>query len=464
MNRKNAFLTGVIVLALVVLTVVATGCEKQAVTAPASADNAAQDASKPAEKVKLTYATHWITYQINGIVENDSQGNPVLISKGLQQYVDEYNALNPNVEVEILQVPYVEYADKMNLMYDAGVAPDIYQIYSTWGVSYQKEGMLDPLPADILADIKANYVSSSGAVIDGELRAIPSEVNDHAMLYNKEIFKKAGIVDADGNAKPPTTWAELADYAKKTTIKDANGNIEQYGIAFYKGIDGYVVDPFLSLLFSNGGKFLSDDEKKCMLNNEAGVETLTAMTDLFKSGSTDFTGTLWDFGKGKVAMVIVAPWTEGNYRQALGSDFEKVVGIAPVPKMKKSASLQYSWILGVMSSSPHKQEAWDFLRWFTSEVQPDRGTTRYGDLLARTIGAIPSRKIDLDGNKDKMGDSFFKKTFVEEIPNSVAEPNVMNSAKIKEIMRIEIEASWAGEKTPKEALDSACEKIDQLLQ
>src|SRR6185369_4859407 len=141
------------------------------------------------------------------------------------------------------QIPYSEYADKLKVLNDAGAAPDIYQIYSNWGVNYVQQNMLDPVPADIEADIKKNYLSSVGATIDGKIRGIPTEINDYALLYNKDLFKAAGLVDAKGEALFPKTWSQLVDDATKLTKKDAIGNITQYGIAF-NSEDWQVVNPF----------------------------------------------------------------------------------------------------------------------------------------------------------------------------------------------------------------------------
>ena len=56
------------------------------------------------------------------------------------------------------------------------------------------------------------YTVLSGTVICG-------------LLYNKDMFKAAGIVDENGEAKPPKTYAEMREYAKKLT----NTKKRQYG-------------------------------------------------------------------------------------------------------------------------------------------------------------------------------------------------------------------------------------------
>ena len=161
-------------------------------------------------------------------------------------------------------------------------------------------------------------------------------------------------------------------------------------------------------------------------------------------------------------MAIVAPWTEGTFRSSLGSDFDKIVGVAPVPYLKKPASLQYSWFMGVMNQSTHKQAAWDFLRWFALEQQEETGTTRYGDFLAKNISVIPSRRED-QVNSGPLLATPFKKVFLEGLPLSVAEPNVLQSVKIGDALMSEIQSTWTGLKTPTQAAHDACTQIDKLL-
>jgi multiple sugar transport system substrate-binding protein len=231
-------------------------------------------------------------------------------------------------------------------------------------------------------------------------------------------------------------------------------------------MDFGVVDPFLSLLFTNNGRFLSEDHKTFLGNSPEGVQTLEAMQALFKIGASDLSFNMWDFGKETVAMVIAAPWTESLYRQAfqenLGEvDFYDRVAVVPIPYLKKRSTLQYSWFMGVMAQSPHKREAWDFLRWFTGEIQKETGRTRYGALLADTIGAIPSRKSDIERSISLL--TPFKKVYVDQLPNSVPEPNVAEYARIKNILRAYIESALADEISAQTALDRAAEEINEIL-
>src|SRR5690606_41064454 len=58
----------------------------------------------------------------------------------------------------------------------------------------------------------------------GTLYSLPMEATNLALLYNKDLFRKA---DLDPN-KPPKTWDELYRFAKKLSIdKNNDGNFEQ---------------------------------------------------------------------------------------------------------------------------------------------------------------------------------------------------------------------------------------------
>lgn len=407
--------------------------------------------------IVLSYAIHWSEKaQTEGIYENG-----VLKSKGLNQYLEEYSSLNPDIKFNVSVIPYGEYADTLKILSDADMAPDIYQIYSQWGVSYVKDGILNKPSEDIINDVKNNYISTDGVTINGEIWGIPTEINNFVLLYNKDIFREANLVDMNGDILYPKTWKELIDTSSKLTKKDKNGNIIQYGIAF-SSEDWQVVDPFLSLLFSNEGEYLSDDLTKSLFNKKEGIEVLESQVELFKNGSTDMNGNFFDFGVGKVGMVIAPPWVKSRFNSDFGDKFESVVGVAPIPFYNNPATLGYSWFMGVMEKSKNKEEAWKFLKWFTMDIQPETGTTRYGDLLANTIGAIPARTVDFEGHDEVLGD-FFTGEYVKQMDNMISEPNVLNSNLIKSILMDEIISAWSLNKTAKEALDDAALKIDSIL-
>lgn len=54
-------------------------------------------------------------------------------------------------------------------------------------------------------------------VYEGKTYKAPYGATTLGLIYNKDLFKKYGIVDENGEAKPPETLAEVREYAKRMT-------------------------------------------------------------------------------------------------------------------------------------------------------------------------------------------------------------------------------------------------------
>ena len=84
-------------------------------------------------------------------------------------------------------------------------------------------------------------------MFDGKRYGVQRKATTAALAYNKDLFKKAGIVDEKGNVKEPKTVAEVLEAAKKI---QALGN-GVYGFAFpLKFGLGYTVDSLTSASFN----------------------------------------------------------------------------------------------------------------------------------------------------------------------------------------------------------------------
>ncbi len=64
-------------------------------------------------------------------------------------------------------------------------------------------------------DVDANVWQ--GAAVDGKHYALPLDVHILGMYYNKRMFREAGVVDAKGEARPPTNRDEFLDACARLT-------------------------------------------------------------------------------------------------------------------------------------------------------------------------------------------------------------------------------------------------------
>ncbi|MEO6507547.1 MAG: extracellular solute-binding protein [Chthoniobacterales bacterium] len=104
---------------------------------------------------------------------------------------------------------------------------------------------------------------------------VPERVDDRALFYNKDLLKRAGYVDEQGEARPPQTWEEMAE---NLTERNARGAITRLGFAPNYG------NAWLYLYaWMNGGRFMTPDRRQMTLNEPPVVEALEWMTKVFRS-------------------------------------------------------------------------------------------------------------------------------------------------------------------------------------
>lgn len=225
----------------------------------------------------LVFQTHWSDFRVNGIYDRD--GN--LLYPGLKHYLEEYEAANPGVKIEIREVPFGNYLQQILVGHMAGRGADIYNLYSLWGVQLVESDVLARPPEQIISKVKSDFSSTSvqGATINDVVMGIPAEVNTYALIYNKKLFEEAGIERA------PVTWDELVEFGKLLTKKDSRGIITQYGFAFPMLEESSVSDivhPYFALLYSAGGKPFNSDLTKSLLDSPEAIRAMEAIVELFE--------------------------------------------------------------------------------------------------------------------------------------------------------------------------------------
>lgn len=97
---------------------------------------------------------------------------------------------------------------------------------------------------------------SGGAFSDdnGDVYCVPFSINTFGLVYNKDMFKKYGIVDENGEPTPPKTFKEVREYAKKMT----NESEQDYGIIFPMKWGGFYGTDVEQLVWGSAGKGVYD--------------------------------------------------------------------------------------------------------------------------------------------------------------------------------------------------------------
>lgn len=251
--------------------------------------------------------------------------------QAIQAVIDEFEKQNPNINVEM--VGSTQGNQKLLTQILSGKAPEVLQI------SYRDLIGLAPQDAfvdltDELIDQKDNYYEQSWnqAVVNDKVFGLPWLGHTIQLVYNKDLFEKAGITEA------PTTWEELYEDAKKLTVDtDGDGKIDQYGIGLV-GKQTYDITWMVNMFMTQSGAELvkqnDKGEYEIALNSPEGERALEfykkLVTETAPPDTTnkDGGGVMADFRNQLVAMEFQGPWGITDVWQN-GNPFE--VGAAAMP-------------------------------------------------------------------------------------------------------------------------------------
>jgi arabinogalactan oligomer/maltooligosaccharide transport system substrate-binding protein len=212
---------------------------------------------------------------------------------------------------------------------------------------------------------------------DGKSYAVPSVTDTLGLLYNKDLFAKAGIT------APPTTWDEMvADAAKvKAKVPGVAGT--------YMNPDAYFLLPFL---FGEGADLADPAAKKVTVNSPAAVKAVTEAKKIYDTSSLkiDFANAYdnmqTSFKTGKVAMLIQGPWSVGDDLTGPAFKGKDNLGYAPVPAGSTGKALAPTGgqDLAVYQGSRNLDAAYLFTQFMTSTASQEQIALKNGTLPTRT--------------------------------------------------------------------------------
>jgi multiple sugar transport system substrate-binding protein len=133
------------------------------------------------------------------------------------ELVEEFEARNPDLSVEVVETTSDTMANKISVALDSGDPPDVVTELSSRTRTYIEEGSLADLSDLYGPDMpRSDFIPGAlDAVTTGTgTYAVPYRWDCVALIYNKDLFAAAGI---DG---PPATWADLVADARTLTSGD----------------------------------------------------------------------------------------------------------------------------------------------------------------------------------------------------------------------------------------------------
>jgi multiple sugar transport system substrate-binding protein len=333
--------------------------------------------------------------------------------------------------------------------YSSDQAPDIIAVDNPEHALFAARGAFLDLTAmlETSSVIKPeNYFPGplASTMWKGKHYGVPKATNTIALYYNKDMFKAKGL----DPAKPPQTWAELMDAARKLTDPAAN----VYGIAFSAKASEEGTFQFLPWAQMGGASYQNintDGAVKALDIWKTILDEKLASPDTLTRGQWDSTGT---FNSGNAAMAISGPWELD--RMVAEAKFDWGVTLLPVPEKgaERSSSMgDFNW--AIFANTDHPEEAFKVLEYFVS--QDARMFSDFGLLPARSDTPIAETGQPL---KDAA-----LKVFLEQLKYARPRGPHPEWPKISKAIQDAIQAALTGQASPKDALDQAAERIKAVL-
>ncbi len=397
----------------------------------------------------------------------------------------QYRDLNPQIkriEYKKISNKVTDYEEELTNAIASSNGPDIIFFGNNWLSEHKDKVVALPNSETYIGEFRKNFVDviESDFVENNQIYSMPLYCDTLALFYNKDLFNQSGLTS------PPATWQELLDYVDYLTLTDSNGNIQQSAIALGRSKNPGGVNrssDILTLLMMQKEVEMYDkiSGRATFNNNKKASDALNFYTQFALAGSDAYTwNSIMDysidsFKAGKTAMMI----NYSHWKNQLKEDSPKLnFTTAPVPQQNLNQKVNFSnyWGLAVVKNKQLEplrsndtinytqedriNESWKYIKYLTTksdnlsnlEFDP---TEKY---LENTYK--PAARKDLI--EKQKSDPYIKDFAIQALTaKSWAQPE---NLVVEEILVEAIDEVVSGTKTSRDALNSAANRINNLIQ
>ena len=293
---------------------------------------------------EVTQVTYW----------NSASGEKTFV----EEIVDEFNETigkENNVEIVLEHIESATSSQEIEVAFQNGVGPDIFGVADL--SAFAEKGWIVPLTEvpglEELVE-KNNWKKLGTNVWQDEMYSIAESRTIYGLVYNKDMFVEAGLVDENGEAAPPTTIEEMVEYAKILT----DSGSQKFGFAFPLGW-GVTVDYYLNFPSQSSSGLVNGnyDYKTGMYDFEGIKDMAAAVLQMKEDGSLypgaetlDNDAARARFAEGNIGMMMTVQWDCAVWNDQFPAKCDWGVAAIPVADETK-AYQQASGVSGSYSIS-----------------------------------------------------------------------------------------------------------------
>ena len=306
------------------------------------------------------------------------------LQRQAKNVVEAYNKSHKN-QVKLEIIPNDDMEGKVGGASQTDSLPDILAgdvvhipYWASEGIFTDITKQIDGL--DNKADLQQGHIEAG--TVDGAEYTLPFITDVSVMVWNKNLYKEAGLDPEQG----PKSIDQFVEQAKKVAALNKDGVAGSY-LAGQSG--GALVFDLFPSVWADGESVMNKDGSEATLDNDSMKGVLDAYKELANTtnglgaGSKEETGATWTapFANGKIG-VMPYPNTSTTALFDAEKDGGFEVGVAPIPGTKegKTSTFLGGDAMGISKDSKHVAQAWDFLYWLMQsdaqkEVFADQGDT-----------------------------------------------------------------------------------------
>ena len=360
---------------------------------------------------------------------------------------------NPDIRVDIITIPFVEFWEKLPVMYSTGTLPDVLLTISSYYVQqWIREGAylsLEPFIAREDPSFRADFVPGSLDAYSyrGEVYGLPYDVSVPTLYINLNAFDQAGL------ARPLTdewTLEDMLEAAKRLTRRPGAGPAERVGLATNRF---YWIDNYWSFW---GARAFDTDLTRSTLDDPRAAEALQWWADLsLVHQVTPLSGDPAIFANGNIGMYPADSTEISQLRSAASFDWD-VTYMPKGPGGGRGIFLGGGFAIG--SQTRHPEEAWQLLKHLVS-------TETLAAAVAYPGRSVPGRTSAARLLLEQPAPPANIRIIVEELERGLVEPAPSNPYyfDFQRIVQPHIDRVFSGQTDARTALQAAVVQLNAML-
>ncbi len=371
--------------------------------------------------------------------------------------VQAFEASHPHIRLQIVEGP-----NQVNLLEDMyttafllGDSPyDLVNMDVVWTAKFAAAGWLMDLTDDISAAELAEFSAADvdGGRYQGRLYRLPVRSDAGMLYYRQDLLAAAGLA-------PPQTFEDLQAIAK--TLQDKK--LVRWGYLWqgkqYEGLAAM----FVEVLRGFGGFWVNPETLEVGLDQPEALRAIAFLQDTIAQGIAPPGVTTYVeedtrriFQNGEAAFMRNWPyaWSLMNMD---GVPVNGKIGIMPMVGSRSaptSGSCLGGWGLGIATTSKHKREALEAIRFATSAALQKQ--------FILEAGYVPTRRA-LFTDRDVVTRYDHYPNLQRVIENAVLRPPIAQYAQASDILQRYLSAAITNQQSPEAAMQQAAAETRRLL-